>query len=236
MIDSRENSHGLSFRAERLDVMNETECLAAAKLIAEAMCFDSAWAYIFGKGNTEALEWLIYRNLWVHKGETIVYRSTARKSKEAKNEIIGTCTISPPAKKMASTWEKIKLGLFKLPFLFGFDSLHRLMEVDSFFQKHSVYARNQQTANLPMYNLHMMAVRKELRGKGYGSKIIKDCLEHQCGDGLPGRNFSVALNTQTDRNVVFYQRLGFTILQSNIFCGGPAEGGFRSTIMEYKPS
>jgi hypothetical protein len=117
MIDSSEKSHGLSFRAERLDVMNETECLAAAKLIAEAMCFDSAWAYIFGKGNTEALEWLIYRNLWVHKGETIVYRSTARKSKEAKNEIIGTCTISPPAKKNGFNMGKDKARTVQAPVL-----------------------------------------------------------------------------------------------------------------------
>ena len=225
--DMSSSSEKETFKVDVLDVTDETLTKKVAALIAEGMCHDSGWAYIFGKNNAEDLQWMIVRNLWLHKGSTYVYQSIDPAQNDG-IEVVGTCTIMPPGHKPASLWQQAQLGLLKFPFLFGIQALKRLFEVKDFFDK-SAYSG---ASKRPTYALHMMCVDGSIRGKGYGTSILRDCLEKYTGKVDGPKDYDVVLETQTERNVTFYERSGFKVQAKSTFHGGPEAGGFYSWSMK----
>lgn len=174
----------------RLDSTHDLE--VTSSLLARAMCERASWSYIFGTGETTNLSWVFKRYLALHSGHTYIRRDNS-------GEIFATCTIRPPNLKITS-WQKVRNGLLLFPIYFGFDAFARMEELDAFFNSDTNIAKGS-------YYVTSLAVCEDKRGCGIGYQFLRDILD----DAVPTGS-TVALNTENFRNVGFYQRIGFTVV------------------------
>lgn len=104
-----------------------------------------------------------------------------------------------PNKRAQPTWWEW-LSFLVLPFMCGFDSVGRLLQM----QKESSAHHKEAMAGHPDYLcLQRMVVNPSKQGQGLGSKYLKQTL-NEVADKL---QLPVMLSTQERRNVVFYERL-----------------------------
>ena len=115
--------------------------------------------------------------------------------------IVGACGIQPNS--CASTlYHQIRAGLLLIPIYYGYESLARLQKLGA-SSKESVI---DETGGV----LVMMAIEPKYQGQGVGSKLLIDILKKWDSEG--GGNLK--LSTQTEDNVRFYTRHGFTVTHS----------------------
>jgi len=100
--------------------------------------------------------------------------------------------------------------------------IRRLFEVTDSMERQ---LRNAMAGSAYTY-LNNMVVRKELRGQGKGTELLRGERERIDRD-VPDR--PCALSTQREENVVFYERLGFETLDSKDV--GQGEKSFRNWVM-----
>eukprot|EP00435_Cladocopium_sp_Y103_P007196 s1042_g2.t1 len=114
----------------------------------------------------------------------------------------------PPDTPDVSFWQMLQAGILKLPLIFGPSALRRLLQAK---------AVEEGEINVDgAYKLERMVVEPSAQGKGIGTRALQLALTESDASGHP-----VLLTTNEERNVTFYQRLGFEAAGS---CGWVAIG------------
>lgn len=181
----------------------------AADLLTEAFYHNPAHVYIDPNENTRAnlLKWAMIANLILNlappkpvgQSFTLVEADKPPGIREVK--AMGFWY--PPQRASLGLINKIKSGRGLSPLKFGKASYPRLVEVMSAFDEIEKKVSNGKQA----WFLNNMAVAKELRGTGVGTKVLK----HQLQTVVEPSGFPAILMTQREANVTFYRRLGFGI-------------------------
>lgn len=177
-----------------LNVDDAAEVAEVARLIARCMCDTTSWAYVVGKGREADLAWILERNLWLRRGMTL----TARRESDA--VLAGTVTCVPPGRMATSFLDKVRAGLLLVPFAIGYGTMRRLMRLGALHEQ-------MERPYEHFFYVHMMGVLPEMQGLGVGSALMMRMLE----DRVPP-TMGTYLTTNSERNVRFYERLGFRTL------------------------
>jgi len=112
-----------------------------------------------------------------------------------------------PSKKLNfAYWKYIKNGIIKLPFKFGIKATKRI----TFFQAVNYSIRNIYM-KVPYWYLGPIAVDPKYQGKGFASMLLNPMLERIEKDHMP-----IWLETNSERNVSFYQHFDFYIIEEII--------------------
>ena len=112
----------------------------------------------------------------------------------------------------------IRSGLLIAPFKFGLGTVRRLLDVKSFFEK--IENEIRATCDRPICHLERMSVAPYAQGKGVGTKALSSALDEAARAG-----WAVLLATQEERNVRFYERLGFKTVRTEPYTPDPGRWG-----------
>lgn len=177
------------------------------RLYAAAFADNPAYDEIFelsGQQKHAALCWLFEKRvqvlLYSHL-PVLIAQSNANNN----TQIVGACAIIPKKQK-PSTWALLRNGILLWPLKWGFSSLRRALTWEG------------KIGSVGDAEIVMVSVKPEFHGRGIGSQIVRKMLadvRDQLGD--------ISLNTQSERNVVFYSRLGFETVSKKEM-GGNADG------------
>ena len=194
---------------------------SAAKLLAEGFFDNPAHVYICPDPLTRAaqLEWLLGANLRLQPDLEMSFCL----SEGDRVDAMGFWTRSTAPKP--GLLRQLRAGLLAAPFRIGWSTFQRAFEVARANERHVHRALGAQ----PFWYLNNMVIRKQLRGGGVGSRLLREQLG-VVSAREPG--WAIALSTQRPENVVFYHRLGFrTVLEESIGSGPRA---FRNWIMVFQ--
>jgi GNAT superfamily N-acetyltransferase len=123
-----------------------------------------------------------------------------------------------------SLWQKLRAGLMSLPFEIGFQQTMRLLRCGDVIENEMARAMG----GRQMCSLERMCVDPANQGRGIGSRLLLEALDHGIFKALP-----CVLTTQEDRNVRFYERLGFKVVSEKILDFGD---GVRNWTMVREPT
>ncbi len=207
---------------QTLDVSHIHEC---AKVMAQAFSDSPAYNYIFQNETQEyrekALEWLFQKNLelMIQKCPTVL---RGYKSRTENGDILCCFLWVPSESAKLGMWEMIIAGMWQIPFRFGVATLKRLLSLMDSMEA----TIGQASSKSPDYiMLQRMVVRPDCQGRGIGSKALQAILQ----ESHNGKN--IHLETQEERNVLFYQRLGWQISQEQDYCQEDTSFQFHSWHM-----
>ena len=109
----------------------------------------------------------------------------------------------PPGRTL-SPLDKIRTGMLALPFKIGFRPFGKFMSglgaMEEIHEKH---------VPEPHWYLMIVGVDPTLQGQGRGGALVRDGLARADADGTP-----CYLETSHERNLPFYERLGFRVVES----------------------
>jgi ribosomal protein S18 acetylase RimI-like enzyme len=106
----------------------------------------------------------------------------------------------------------IRAGMLAIPFRVGFRPLGRFMGAMGVMEE--IHKRR---VSEPHWYLMIVGVDTELQGQGRGAALVKEGLDRADREALP-----CYLETSEERNLRFYERLGFKVVESaRLGDGGP---------------
>lgn len=112
----------------------------------------------------------------------------------------------------------VRAGMLGVPFAVGFGPFVTFMRANDIMDKFHK-ARMPE----PHWYLLVIGVDPELQGRGVGSALVRDGLAQADRNGHP-----CYLETSDPRNVAFYERHGFVVLQeASLGTGGPPAWAMR---------
>ena len=115
-------------------------------------------------------------------------------------KIVSVALLQAPKAKRVSVWDYIKAGAVSLVFPVGFTKILNFFDISE--EAHQDCAREYPAA----WYLEMLAVDNSMKGCGFGSAMLNDCLIpyiRQHG----GKDFTLITNTELNRK--FYTKNGF---------------------------
>ena len=112
----------------------------------------------------------------------------------------------------------IRSGMLAVPFRVGFRPFAKFMGANQIMERiHKKYVPE------PHWYLLIVGVDPELQGRGLGSALVKEGLMRADHANCP-----CYLETSEERNLAFYQRCGFTVVESvSLGEGGPPAWAMR---------
>ena len=110
--------------------------------------------------------------------------------------------------------DQLRAGLLLLPFRFGIGGLRRVFETVAGIEGQ----RDATVAGEDWWYLNNMAVHADLRGQGVGTELLHFEIERIAARAP---NAFLALSTQREENVRFYERLGFEVASCEAVGRGP---------------
>jgi ribosomal protein S18 acetylase RimI-like enzyme len=117
----------------------------------------------------------------------------------------------PPGRSV-TTGGMIRAGMLAIPFRVGFRPFGMFMGAMGVMEK--IHKRH---VSKPHWYLMIVGVDTELQGHGRGAALVKEGLDRADGEALP-----CYLETSEERNLRFYERLGFKVVESaRLGAGGP---------------
>lgn len=170
----------------------------AAKLAATAFLANPSYGYIFDESADlfEALTWLFTRNIGL--------RLNAGKCAfdEESGKMVCFFMLQFPNSGEISLWSMIMSGLLTLPFMYGWASYFRLLEIKEY---HGNLDRSiKEKVGKKYVMLERMVVSPEYQGQGIGQKCLAAGLKAAADAGL-----GMILSTLSEGNIAFYSKLGF---------------------------
>ncbi len=138
-------------------------------------------------------------------------------------DVAGAACWLPPGKTTVSLWQMPRTG-FALPramLRFGPGTLGRAMEVFGYADQ--AHAR---AVPGPHWYLWGLGVEPAAQGHGIGSRLLEPVLARADAEGVP-----CYLETETERNVAFYERAGFGVVEAK----RTSVGGLSVWVMVRKP-
>jgi ribosomal protein S18 acetylase RimI-like enzyme len=118
----------------------------------------------------------------------------------------GVAALNPPL------WAIARSGMLMWPLYYGFDSFLLAKKTGE-----TMDANGKAAHGVLDWELMMMAVKEGRRGSGLGSKLIERLLDEiQTREGLAVKGddrpkVRIGLDTQKEKNIAFYSRLGFQV-------------------------
>lgn len=103
----------------------------------------------------------------------------------------------------------LRCGAFWIPFSVGLRATIRLQAMDN-----TTKAMRQKHCTGEYWYLPVLGVDPRHQGKGFGRKLLEPTLARFAREGLP-----VWLDTASEPNVRFYQRLGFEVCEETVVPG-----------------
>jgi GNAT superfamily N-acetyltransferase len=189
----------------KIEKIQSSEINEVANILTDAFKTNPAYSIIFKKKNQleDGLSWLFKTILFINNQKQAL---TSVVKEEDTGKIIGTFTLIPPqgVKKSIAIYSKI--GIPKFILKFGITAFVRLLGLDSCNKK--TLMKSMKTSEF--YYLSMVVIRKEYRGKGVGSYVLRHAFQELIYSN-PACNL-IGLTTQLSENVTFYSRLGFNKL------------------------
>ena len=201
------------------------EFLEAAHVMAQAFCDSPSYAYMFESvpnrtKRTAALQWLFTQNLKLLADSGVVAHkicvhpqqqddATTNKPPTTTTTttiMVGTVLCTPVTQTELTVSTMLYYGLYQIPFRFGWRPMKRLLAtIDEFQAVWNSIDTTTATATTAI-QLERMTIRPDYQGRGIGSRALRHVLSSN--KEVP----SVRLATQEERNVQFYQRLGFRVV------------------------
>jgi GNAT superfamily N-acetyltransferase len=184
----------------------------AAGLAAAALVHSPAYAYIFEaldeSARLKALTWLFEVNIRLRLDSGAARCAYAQRA-GGRAEMVCFFMMLPPNSEEIGTWAMVANGILSFPFRFGFQAFWRLLEVKARHDRLDRTFLEARSNPLGTFcRLERMAVHPSWQGKGVGSRILGDAIAEAASQG-----YGVKLSTQEPRNVTFYSRLGFTLVE-----------------------
>ena len=193
--------------------LTEEHLPAAVALAAAAFANSIAYVSICPEADRrrESLEWLFTAN--ARRGMEHGYARCVVDD----GEVICFFLLEPPGIPRMSAWDMVRGGLLGAAWRFGVASTRRLVRTKDYFEaseRRVLGARAGEVARL-----NRLTVLPARQGRGVGSTVLAAAL----------RDFEapVVLETQDARNVAFYERLGFAVVDDDT-C---PVGGYRTWSM-----
>ncbi|MFX1376367.1 MAG: GNAT family N-acetyltransferase [Promethearchaeota archaeon] len=111
----------------------------------------------------------------------------------------------PPNKVYPSTWIMMRYGGFYAMRKVGLKLklMKRTIAIFSYIE-----TRHKELAPFDHWYLQNIAIKPEEQGKGYGGRLLNAMIEKIDKEGLP-----IYLETNKERNLPFYQKYGFEIIE-----------------------
>lgn len=205
----RKQGPQLAVTAVTLDPKHLGHIKSVAVVMARAFCQSPFYKYIWGDDGDDAgrevfLAWLFERNIQARPTTTRV--SLAGSVENIVCAFLFQASDIPPPRILEIV---MKIGL-QIPFSYGPRVLLRLLEVAKFCKSllNITLKRGLHRSCDPFYQLERMAVTPEWQGKGVGSTSLLCALKT-----ADERKMGVRLMTQEERNVRFYRKLGFEVVE-----------------------
>ena len=123
-----------------------------------------------------------------------------------------------PAGSSVTVGGMVRSGMLTVPFHIGFRPFSKFMGANDIMDKiHKKYVSE------PHWQLLIVAVDPEMQGSGHGTALVKEGLARADEANCP-----CYLDTSKEQNIAFYERLGFTVVESvPLGNGGPIGWGMR---------
>jgi len=177
---------------------------AIAELLTEAFDDHPLYTYVFQETQPKKqLYWLNVRRLKLLGERSEFWLDENQK-------VAGHVTFAPGNNMSPSLFTLISLGFLKFPFLFGFDAFNRFnscMDAMGALEK-KLFGSFGESPGDNYWTLEAFAVRKDLRGKGLGGRVLDFLIQDRLvkkGDGS-----RVVLLTQEQKTHDLYEKKGFT--------------------------
>ena len=121
-----------------------------------------------------------------------------------------TATLGPISSQVPSPQVLLRNGLIVWPFMIGFKSIYRALQIGESLTKASEMAHGKSD-----WEIMMVAVSTQRQGRGLGSQLIKAALDRIRQEQRGAKTVVVGLTTQKALNVKFYQKVGFSVSGEN---------------------
>ena len=161
------------------------------------------------------LTWLFERNFRLRLGTSVnraVFENSSSDDGKKKKLLAFFMFVSPDVPNVGLL-DMLREGFLLVPIKFGFGVMKRLLSIKDEYERieHAVMDKHGITS---LYKLERMVVHPSYQGKGVGSKALQQALDEADTKGLP-----VLLGTQEERNLRFYNKLGFEVVDTANLCG-----------------
>jgi GNAT superfamily N-acetyltransferase len=174
---------------------------ATAAVLARAMDDDPAYRYLFPDGavRTRGLTDYFARSLRTHLPYACTYVLVER------GAVAATVTIRPPEGFHVSTLTMIRRGLLPFALSHGGSAVRRLFVLKDAYDRVEVELARSRPHRL----VHMMGVDPSRQGQGLGTSLLEGALARTEERSAA---CTTVLTTHRERNVVFYTRAGFVVV------------------------
>ena len=206
--------------------LSEEDLPVAASLAAKAFADSPPYVEILpGDKNRNGaregfLAWMFERNFLLRLDDEC-FRCTYDGDK-----LVSFFLFIKPGLRHPSFWDMLRVGLLTGLFSYGLGVFRRLLVTKSWFEDKEREVLGERSGT--MVRLERMTVLPEYQGKGIGTHALSSALEEADEGGL-----SVVLATQERRNVAFYKRLGFKVVDERHVDIGK---GYTSWMMVREPN
>ncbi|CAJ1966755.1 unnamed protein product [Cylindrotheca closterium] len=193
-----------------------------AQVMANAFSDAAIYRYIF-RGTQEsrraALEWLFVRNIRIVLDKCPQALRGVLNNEKNSNQVVCCFMWVPQEHQDASLGEMLWHGLLQMPIRFGMDSVKRMLHVmDNLKSPSKEYTsqmmndesgqNNNNIVKEGSIQLQRMVVRPDCQGQGLGTKALMAAIVEESAKG----KLNLHLETQSPRNVTFYERLGYKVI------------------------
>lgn len=220
----------------------------AATVMARAFANSPIYSFILMRFQDEearvaVLQWLFNKNLnlMLHRCPSAckcVRIKAKNDDADADQKIVATFMWTPREHEHIDTWTLIRwVGGLELPFRLGWTGIRNLLRTLDEFQDiwkdamEKLKTDDNNSTSHSWITLERMTVLPEYQGKGIGSAALQHVLQDETDsqNGSPKR--LVRLATQEQRNVRFYERLGFQTVAERNLVQDRSDTGYRSWFM-----
>jgi len=147
----------------------------------------------------------IERREKVQYGFVAIYKHGIRNGEvyATSENLEGIAVWIPPKKVYQSIWSMIRHGGFHAMRKTGFKAMKKGMPIYKY-----IGPAHKRLAPFDHWYLQSIAVEPEEQGKGYGTLLLRAMIKKIDKEGLP-----LYLETNTEKNISFYQKHGFEVLE-----------------------
>ena len=144
------------------------------------------------------------------------------------NKLVSFFMFTLPDIRHPNFCDMLRVGLISGLWSYGFSTVNPMLATKNWMEeKEQEVLTNLKRKNTKMIRLERMTVLPSYQGKGVGTASLREALTEADKLGLP-----CILGTQESRNVTFYGRLGFKIVDE---CHCPVGNGYKNWMMIREP-